>query len=84
MTRINGKEGLPMEAVLRAFLDRMEFDAFETAVRYYEGNASLAELDKMKVRLEQAHALADSTLLAQRELFALPRRPAPPALPPGN
>jgi len=64
-------------------LERAEFHAVETAVRYYERTASAAEL---AAALERLHALIARIARgrAARELFAIPRRAASPGVTAGH
>jgi hypothetical protein len=57
-------------------LERAEFDAMETAVRYCEGKASAAELEAATARLRALTARITHEH-AKHELFVFPRRPRP-------
>lgn len=52
------KEESRMNATLKGFLERAEFEAIDAAVRYYAGSASAEELAAMTERFRELRDLA--------------------------
>jgi hypothetical protein len=64
-----------MNATFKAFLDRLEFEALDATVRFYDGRASAERVHIARQRLRHVRKIASSAELAQRELFAFRRSP---------
>ena len=74
---------MTLQSAASVALERAEFDAAETAVRYHEGTASAAELAVALGRLRALRARI-ARERAALELFAFPRRAASPGVTAGH
>lgn len=63
-----------MNAAITAYLERLEFEALDAVVGFYDGNTSAEQVHIARQQLRHVRKFASSPELAQRELFAF-RRP---------
>jgi len=64
-----------MNAAVIAYLERLEFEALDAVVRFYDGRTSAERVHIARQRLRRVRKLAASPECTQRELFAFRRSP---------
>lgn len=64
-----------MNAVIKAFLERLELEALDVTVRFYDGNASAEDVHVARQRLRHVRKFATSPEFAHGELFAFRHKP---------
>jgi hypothetical protein len=64
-----------MNAAITAYLERLEFEALDAVVRFYDGNISAEQVHLARQHLRHVRKFATSPEFTQRELFTFRRSP---------